>query len=462
VSHPQPSAVAGRDLVVLAHRLPFTYRPDLGWARSPGGLVTALTDALRATGGRWVGRSTGPVDRLPRSVGFDLVPLTLNADDHDGFYHGFANRTLWPALHGIDVYVEQQPGWFSAYERCNRRAADVVAGLAPHGATVWVHDYHFLLVPAALETLRPDVTVAVYLHTPFVAETFRSLATWRRIVSAVRRADVIGLQTAGDVEELRSVLDGPTSTTDPEIVHAPVPVDAQRLDALAQRPVVPALAARIRRDVGGGQLLVGLDRLDYTRGIPHRLLAVEHLLDTARVAADDVRVLQVATPTRGAIDGYRRTARAVTEIAARINERHPRGDGRPVVTIDHEPRSPVEVAALLTSADVGLMTSVRDGMNLVAKEFAVLNESRPTALVLGRGAGAAAELGEHAILVDGAAVLDVANGIEQALALSRAERIRRASAMGESVRRSTAAGWVDAALGTRARQRAASAPAGVA
>jgi trehalose 6-phosphate synthase len=462
VSHPDPSAVTGSDLVVLAHRLPFSYRPDVGWARSPGGLVTAVTDALRAAGGRWVGRSTGPVDRLPRSVGFDLAPLTFDAEDHDGFYHGFANRTLWPALHGIGVYVEQQPAWFAAYERCNRRAAEVVAALAPRGATVWVHDYHFLLVPAALEALRPDVTVAVYLHTPFDAATFRSLATWRRIMTALRRADVIGLQTARDVAELRSVLADLPSTIDPEIVQAPVPVDALRLDALAQRPVVPALAARIRRDVGGGQLLVGLDRLDYTKGIPHRLLAVEHLLDTERVAADDVRVLQVATPTRGAIEGYRRTARAVTEIAGRINHRHARRDGRPVVTIDHEPRSPVEVAALLSSGDVGLVTSVRDGMNLVAKEFAVFNESRPTALVLGRGAGASVELGEHAILVDGADVLDVANGIEQALALPAAERIRRASAMGAAVRRSTAAGWVDAALGTRARQPAGSAPAGVA
>ncbi len=373
--------------------------------------MSALAPALRGRDAQWFGFLAADAPPLPTGARPEMKRLDLSAAHERDAIVGFCNRTLWPALHGLAEHVEQSPQWWRSYCELSDLTARRLARELPDGGLIWLQDYHFFGVPAALRHLRPDLTIGVFCHTPIDEPTLDSIAPAARLARRLAGADVIGVQTVADRMALERFFDNRLGDGRRlPMVHAePVGIDPRSWLDLAADPAVNALAARHRRV--HGLLAVGVDRLDYTKGIVHKLLAIESLLDSGALDPDAFRLIQVAVPTRTGVPAYGLLRRQVRELASRINAAHPRHDAIAVVEIVNEQRSPREIAALYRAADLALVTPVRDGMNLVAVEFSVVNHDRGGELVLGKGAGAADSIGPYCTLVDATDVSSIATAI---------------------------------------------------
>ncbi len=374
--------------------------------------MSAIEPALRGTSTRWFGHVDRTAPPLPWAADRPHHALPLSARLERDAIDGFCNRTLWPALHGLIGNIEQLEDWWQAYRALSERTAKLLAREAPNRGIVWLQDYHFFGVPAPLKQLRPDLRVGVFCHTPFAADTLATIAPASELARRLGSCDFIGVQTSADAESVGHFLS--TEAGAKPIIHVnPVGIDTTRWIELRNDPLVRALAARHRTPEGA--LAVGVDRLDYTKGIVHKLLAIETLLDSGAIDPMDLRLVQVAVPTRTAVPIYRFLKDQVTEIEQRVNHTHPRSDGIPVLTVIDAQRSPREIAGLYRAADFGLVTPVRDGLNLVAVEFSVINGDRACELILSQGAGAHETLGSHCLSVDGTDVISIASRIREAL-----------------------------------------------
>ncbi|RZT88806.1 trehalose 6-phosphate synthase [Pseudonocardia sediminis] len=407
------------DLVVVANRLPVDLETleDGGtrWKRSPGGLVTALEPTLRAREGAWVGWPGVPdVDVDPFSEdGLSLHPVRLSAEEVTDYYEGFSNGTLWPLYHDVVATPAFHRHWWRAYVRVNERFAEATAAVAAQGGTVWVQDYQLQLVPGKLRELRPDLKIGFFLHIPFPpVELFRQLPWRTRIMEGLLGADLVGFHTDGGVRNfhwLATELAGATPDRDPEIVHVgdrpvrlgafPISIDSSTLDTLARTDTVVKRAAEIRTELGNPcRIILGVDRLDYTKGIDVRLRAYHELLEEERISVDDAVVIQLATPSRERVDHYRQMRDDIELSVGRINGEYARV-GHPAVHYLHQSLPREELAAFYLAADVMLVTPLRDGMNLVAKEYVACRPDERGVLVLSEFAGAANEL-TSALLVN--------------------------------------------------------------
>ncbi|ALE75777.1 trehalose-phosphate synthase [Pseudonocardia sp. EC080610-09] len=411
--------VTAADLVVVANRLPVDYerRPDgsTGWKRSPGGLVTALEPTLRAREGAWVGWPGVPdVEVEPFAEdGLSLFPVRLSAQEVEDYYEGFSNGTLWPLYHDVVAQPQFHRHWWRAYTTVNQRFAEEVAKVAAHGATVWVQDYQLQLVPGRLRELRPDLRIGFFLHIPFPpVELFRQLPWRTRILEGLLGADLVGFHTDGGVRNfhwLAQELTGAAPDRDPEIVRYgdrrvqlgafPISIDAKHLDALSRRPEVIERAAQIRRELGNPErIALGVDRLDYTKGIDVRLRAFHELLEEERITVDDAVMIQLATPSRERVEHYQQMRDDIELSVGRLNGEFARV-GHPAVHYLHRSLPREELVAFFLAADVMLVTPLRDGMNLVAKEYVASRHDDGGVLVLSEFAGAAIEL-TSALLVN--------------------------------------------------------------
>src|SRR6478672_13132308 len=376
------SALEGTyELVVVANRLPVDRVTDddgtVRWQQSPGGLVTAMQSVMTGQDGAWVGWSGDPGEAPePFDSGdMHLHAVGLTEQEIEDHYEGFSNETLWPLYHDVIVPPRFRRRWFDGYRTVNRRFAEVAASLAAPGATVWVHDYQLQLVPAMLRELRPDVRIGWFNHIPFPGvEIFAQLPWRRQVVEGLLGADFLGFQRTSDAENfLRvcrrllglttradTVTVGPTQDGgDGRQVRAsaiPISVDFAGLEALARSPEVVARAAEIRRSLGNPRtLMLGVDRLDYTKGIRHRLKAIEELLQGNAIAPPETIFVQIATPSRERVEAYRRLRTEVEGTVGRINSEYSPIGSSAVHYLHHSyPRS--EMAAMFLAADVMLVT----------------------------------------------------------------------------------------------------------
>jgi alpha,alpha-trehalose-phosphate synthase [UDP-forming] len=420
----RPNAPTGTfDLVVVANRLPVDRREDpdgsTSWHPSPGGLVAALEPVMRRQGGAWVGwtGAPGPAPAEFDSNGMHLVPIGMDADEVKRFYEGMSNGTLWPLYHDVIVAPTFHRAWWEAYVRINRRFADAAASQAAPGGTVWVQDYQLQLVPRMLRRMRPDLKIGFFNHIPFPPyEIFAQLPWRRQVLKGLLGADLLGFQRPADANNfLRACrriglptsngtvrVDGPPQqaarthfTPGGRIVRAaafPISIDAQMYEDLARRPEVQARARQIRAELGDPDLvLLGVDRLDYTKGILHRLQAFGELLDEGRLTVPGAVLVQVATPSRERVEQYQNMREQVEVAVGRINGTHGH-IGHPAVHYLHQSQDREELVALYLAADVMLVTSLRDGMNLVAKEYVAARIDERGSLVLSEFTGAAIEL----------------------------------------------------------------------
>ncbi len=399
------------EFVVIANRLPVdrVTGPDgeTTWRKSPGGLVTALEPVIRRNGGAWIGWHGAAGEKLRpfEHDGMNLVPVPLSEDEVEEYYEGFSNATLWPLYHDVVAPPEFHREWWDSYVRVNQRFAQKAAKVAKKNGVVWVQDYQLQLVPAMLRELRPDLRIGFFLHIPFPpTELFQQLPWRRQILEGLLGADLVGFQMPGAAQNfIRLVRQRVGHKTHRDTVYLPdgrtvlaqaypISIDAAGFEELARTPEVIARAAEIRQSLGNPKVvLLGIDRLDYTKGLRQRLRAFGELISDGALDVDDAVFVQVATPSRERVEQYILLRDDINRLVGRIN-----GDvariGQQPVTYLHASYPREEMAALYRAADVMVVTPLRDGMNLVAKEYVACRHDEQGALVLSEFAGAASEL----------------------------------------------------------------------
>ncbi len=447
------------DLVIVANRLPVdrVEEPDgsPGWRRSPGGLVSALEPVMRENDGTWIGWPGGTEQDLEpfEDDGLALVPMTMTQQEIEDFYEGFSNATLWPLYHDVVAKPEFHREWWESYLSVNRRFARRAAEVAAENATVWVHDYQLQLVPAMLRELRPDLRIGFYLHIPFPPNELFSQLPWRRqILEGLLGADLVGFQLSGAAQNfIRLVRQRVGHKTHRDLVYLPdgrtvraaafpISIDAKAYEELARSPEVGQRAKEIREAVGNPRrIFLGVDRLDYTKGIYARLRAFGELIAEGSLDVEDAVFVQVATPSREQVEQYRILRDDIERLVGRLN-----GDlgriGRPAIHYLHSSYPRDEMAAFFRAADIMVVTPLRDGMNLVAKEYVACRFEDDGALVLSEFAGAADEL-RQAWLVNPYDINGMKAALLGAYGAEPREVTRRMRAMRKTVTQHDVSSW---------------------
>jgi trehalose 6-phosphate synthase/phosphatase len=448
-------------LLIASNRLPFTVQMSgtaLEFQPTAGGLAAALAGVHERCDDVWVGWP-GPVaslrgeqrsEVLARLRDRRIVPVELTAEQIEAYYDAVCNGVLWPVLHYLIDRLPLDLPEFQTYRAVNERFADAIASEYRPGDLVWVHDYHLMLTPAMVRARIPDARIGFFLHTPFPSpDVFRVLPWRRELLEGLLGASLIGFQTARDAanfgESIRLLTgccaDACTVTVDGrEVRFAAYPIGIDPRRVRAADPASPSAGGRFPR-VPGTKLLVGVDRLDYTKGIPRRLLAFERLLSQHPALHGRVQLLQVAVPTRGHVPCYASFRTEVEAIAAGVNARFRTDAWTPVRFVD-EAVPPSELAAIYQAADVMLVTSLRDGMNLVAKEFISVRDDEDGVLVLSELAGASDELSD-ALQINPYSVDETAAAMATALEMGREERQRRMRALRRAISSRSVEGWVE-------------------
>ncbi|NKX56859.1 alpha,alpha-trehalose-phosphate synthase (UDP-forming) [Arthrobacter mobilis] len=448
------------DFIVVSNRLPVDRVAEddgEGWRRSPGGLVTALAPVMSSSEGAWVGWHGAPDETVEPFEHDDthLVPVPLSEEEVEFYYEGFSNATLWPLYHDVIAPPEFHRNWWDAYKAVNRRFAEATAAIAAEGATVWVQDYQLQLVPRLLRHLRPDLRIGFFNHIPFPpVEIFAQLPWRRQVLEGLLGADLVGFQRASDTSNfLRAVRRYTGSLIKQHFVELhdeagrrecradtfPISIDVARINELARRPDVVERSRQIREEVGDRTILLGVDRLDYTKGIGHRIKAYGELLEDGKLQVEDTVLIQVASPSRERVESYRLLRDDIEASVGRINGTFDTL-GKTAIRYLHHSYPTEEMVALYLAADVMLVTALRDGMNLVAKEYVAARTGVDGALVLSEFTGASDHL-RQAILVNPHDIDGLKERILQALNLPKGEATRRMRAMRRQILQNDVEHW---------------------
>jgi trehalose 6-phosphate synthase len=455
----------GYDLLVLSNRLPKIDKAGNGTTRkgNVGGLVAALGPALEAKRGLWLGWSGRTTqDDEPGEVELDeggqpaLAAVDFPADWYDNYYNGFSNRSLWPLFHSIPRYASFADKHWDSYRYVNDAFAAAATELIAPEKPVWIHDYHLLLAARALRKLGHSGPIGLFLHIPFPAPDLFELLPWAdQLLDAMLDLDLIGFHTARDVTNFFHTVAAlsPAVVEDEAIVHrgrrvrvAAFPIGAT-LEPFRE-PVEPEAAeeaAGLLRGIAPSRLVLGVDRLDYTKGVPERLEAFGLLLEQYPHWRGQVSLVQISVPSREDVPEYAEQRRRIENIVGRINGDYGEAAWVPIRYL-YRSYSPDQLAELYRAAAVGYITPLRDGMNLVAKEFvAAQNLDDPGVLLLSKFAGAAAELTD-AVLTNPWHPEGVARDLDRALRMDLAERQARHRRLLEVVTANTATNWANSFL----------------
>jgi trehalose 6-phosphate synthase len=445
-------------LVVVSNRV----APITEGEPTAGGLAAGVLDALKQKGGIWFGWSgeitegeVSPV-HLERSVGsITLHTLDLSRRDYDAFYRGFANGTLWPTLHYQVGHAQFDWAEFDGYRRVNALFAQALARLVRPDDMIWAHDYHLLCLAEALREAGLRNRMGLFLHTPFPAPAvFMTNPAHEALIRAMCSFDLLGFQTEDDRTAFADyvVRQAGGSTSDEGVIVAfgrtvktgvyPIGVHVDEVRHEAEAPAHQRYASRLHDSLSGRPLILSVDRLDYSKGLRPRFIAFERFLERYPQHHGAVVFMQIAPPSRSDIETYREIRRALEAEAGRINGRFAEVDWMPLRYLNRGfARS--ALMPLYAEAQVGLVTPLRDGMNLVAKEYvAAQDPENPGVLVLSQFAGAAREL-DTALIVNPYDEAGVATALARALAMPRGERIERHSAMLATMRRNSLDAWRD-------------------
>lgn len=439
-------------LLIVSNRLPVTVQHQGGRIsvhQSSGGLATGLRGPHERSGGLWLGWP-GDASRFTPAQREELdaslaalrcVPIHLSPGEVTRYYEGYANGVLWPLFHYLIDRLPLASHDWETYRKVNERFAELTVASYREGDLIWVHDYQLMLLPGLLRQRLPGARIGFFLHIPFPsAETFRTLPQRAQLLQGLLGADLVGMHTPSyvrhladslhqvlgiEVEGVRVGHGGEGRET--RLAAFPMGVDAPAFAALADTPEVLEEAARIRSSMKEQHLLLGIDRLDYTKGIPRRLLAVERLLEREPSLRGKVRLTQISVPSRDKVAAYQQFRGEVEQLAGRINGSFSTVDSAPIHYL-YRSFSMKQLVALYRAADVMLVTPLRDGMNLVAKEFPASRTDEDGVLVLSELAGAATELSD-ALLVNPFDIDQTAATIRRALSMPREERRARMGAL---------------------------------
>ena len=441
-------------LILVSNRLPITLAfegQDFTLQPSSGGLASGLRAPHESSHGIWIGwpgetprlalKQRAELDTSLSKLG--LSPVYLIRHELKGFYEDFSNGAMWPVFHGL---IEQLPlvieGW-QTYKSVNQKFAQAVAESYRKGDVIWIHDYQLALVPKLLRELIPDARIGFFLHIPFPAtEVFSVLPARVQLLEGMLGADLIGFHAQAYVDNFlaaaRLILGVETSQgyityegRNVSVNAFPLGIDARMWQKQARSAQVSRRVKELVNDLGDRTMLLGIDRLDYTKGLPRRIAAVEQLLERDPSLAERIHFVQVIVPSRKNVESYGRLLRQLTELVGRINSTFGSASSVPIHLI-HRSLPEDEVVALYSAANVMLVTPLRDGMNLVAKEFIATRLGGDGVLVLSEFAGAAEELTE-AVIVNPYDVEGLANRIEEAIAMPKDEQRQRMALLRKKV-----------------------------
>jgi trehalose 6-phosphate synthase len=454
------------NIVTVANRLPVRTGED-GWELSPGGLVTALRPVMAAHSGAWVGWDGGArgIPATMPDLSVRLLPVGLTASQVRQYYHGFANAALWPLLHDAIEKSRFERAWWHSYQNVNTIfASKAVTALGEQpDSLAWVHDYHLMLVPRLIRERCPDQPIGFFLHVPWPPPDIFARLPWRQdVLFGLLGADVVSFHTEGYRRNfIRTCarllagtgvqIHGPQITLpDRRVVtttSAPISIDAAQFASLATDPETSRDIEAVREQFAGRTLLLGVDRLDYTKGITERLLAVEMLLERRADLRQNLAFLQIAVPSRDDVPEYRNLRATVERHIGRINGRFTEPGSDVPIHYLYRGLPPQQLAAYYAAAEALLVTPLIDGMNLVAKEYVTVQHARrgSGALVLSEFTGASAELRE-AVPCNPFDVEGLSYRIEHALGLQASTRRAALTTMARRIRGHDVHHWVDRQL----------------
>jgi len=447
-------------LTVVANRVPIRETDD-GWETSVGGLTTALLPVLEEQGGVWVGMGENPErpERQPfpaKNPNFLVRRVPLSQDELDGYYYGMANRVLWPVSHYLIQHLELNETFIETYRHVNRRFADAVLEETEEGGDemIWIQDYHQMLSPGRIREKRPEATIGQFWHIPWPAmEIFRILPWSRELLRGMLGCDLIGFHVEEYVdnflESVETLLD---AEVDGNVVRYqghetraqahPIGIEVNRFEEMADDESIGQEAEKFRERMGADNIVIGIDRLDYTKGIHSRMLAFEEFLEENPAYHGNVSFFQIATPSRTELESYQKIRREVDEVVGRINGRFARDSWVPV-NYRYRTYTQYELCAFYRAADAALITPLRDGMNVVTQEF--ITASQDGVLILSELTGAAYLLPE-ALQVNPYDQSGLARAIKEALEMPADEKTERLGGLKDTVRDLDVHNWADGFL----------------
>jgi trehalose 6-phosphate synthase len=468
---------SGTGLLVASNRLPVLLAgsEDGGWRteRGSGGLITALLPVLRNRGGTWVGWAGAGEDSAPARAaiaaatgasGYELEPIFLSEEERAKFYHGFCNEIIWPLFHDFQSLCNFDPGYWETYQAVNGRFADALCRISGPESFVWVHDYHLITVAAAMRARGSRAKIAYFLHIPFPPLDVFEKLPWRiPLMRALLEYDLLGFQTMRDqrnfVHCARSLIRD-LSVRDKGRVRTlgvaggrpvrvgcfPIGIDSEGIARRAASADVAQRAAELRRLLPNRQLILGVDRLDYTKGIPLRLRAFGNALERYEELHERVTLIQAVVPSREDIPQYQELKMAIERLVGEINGRFTRPGGWVPIHYVYRSLDYADLLACYRAAEIALITPLKDGMNLVAKEYCASSIEEDCVLILSEFAGAAAQLQRGAILVNPYDIVGVADAIREAYLMNRDQRRARMRRLRRVVWEQNIFRWVDSFL----------------
>lgn len=458
----------GRHLVLVSNRIPISFAHHDGHLTAKaasGGLVTALEPVVKAHGGVWLGsveaedspELRAALDDASRDLNFRYVPVSLTKEEQANYYEGFSNEVLWPLFHDLQSLCVFNPEYWEFYKSVNRKFAEAAHHEAEADDIIWIQDYQLLLVGLYLRELRPDAFLSMFLHIPFPSpDIFAKLPWSRELLRGMLACNFIGLQTGRDKRNLvscirrfapdiklsgrgeqRIVISAQHRTS---IVAAPISIDFTDFEQSARDQAVVEISNKLQQEHSGRRIILGVDRLDYTKGIPERLRALSALFSRYPEYRGKLTLIQVVVPSREGIPQYQELLAQIERLVSSINGTYGEAAWTPVQYI-HRPVDRDELLALYRAAHIALVTPLKDGMNLVAKEYCTSHVDNDGVLILSEFAGAMSELHGGAISVHPYDEVGIAEAIKQAMEFSTNEINRRMTRLRAQIRKADIHAW---------------------
>ncbi len=463
-------------LIIVSNRLPVVLSRGRGgdWTleRGSGGLITAVEPVLRRRGGVWVGWPGTDVEKVPEldrlleravgEVGYHVHGVALTPEERDDFYLGFSNQVVWPLFHDFQTQCNFDPAFWQAYRKVNRKFTDAVGEIAREGDFLWIHDYHLMAMATELRRRGIHQDVGFFLHIPFPPFDLFTKLPWRyEILDSLLSFDLLGFQTSRDrrnfLDCLVSMVPDAELEGEGRVVKVrqgprrvgigvfPVSIPFQEFADTAGSDEVEERVAELRSEMPGQRILLGVDRLDYSKGIPHKLQGFRLALRRHPDLVGRVTLIQLVVPSREDIPEYHRMKTEIERLVGEIQGEFTRAGWVPIHYQYGRWERP-ELVAHYRAADAALVTPLKDGMNLVAKEYCASSLDDEGVLIMSEYAGAAAQFEDDALLVNPYDVEAVAEAIHTAFTLEGAEVRRRMGALRDRVRRRDVSWWVDTFL----------------
>jgi trehalose 6-phosphate synthase/phosphatase len=443
-----------KKLIVVSNRLPYYQEDNQNWKRASGGLINAIEPIIIQTGGTWLGwdgnssdsYKIGPVNELSSATKhlpphYQIGRIPLTAEEVQEYYNQFSNETLWALFHYFFEKCAINESSWQTYQLVNQRFAEYIDQAADEHDIVWIHDYHLMLVPGYLKQIRPDLKTHFFLHIPFPHVDIYSILPWGNdILESLNCCHSIGFHHSSYLKNFKGAID--QILTKPVRTHSfvnPISIDYELFDATSRKESVIQRKNEFRNSLGDVKILIGVDRIDYSKGISERLQAIEKLLQTHPELKGKFVYYQLTIPSRENVPSYQELKKEVDELVGRINGSFSNESWSPIY-YHYGTASFEELVAQYLAADIALVTPLRDGMNLVCKEYIAAHSDEEGILILSKFAGAFSEI-EGCLAINPYSIEDIQNALFRAIHMPKNESQSRMRSMRNAIKSHDISHW---------------------